>query len=50
MRIRTITILLCLVLAGCNGIDLGDNPSRDVNKQSGPLVAPPSHLKDGSSD
>ena len=50
MRIRTITTLLCLALAGCNGLDLGDNPTRDVAKQSGPLVTPPAHLKDGSSE
>jgi hypothetical protein len=50
MRIPTFVTLLCLALAGCGGIDLGDNPTRDVAKQSGPLVAPPAHLKDGSSE
>jgi hypothetical protein len=50
MRISTVIILFCLALTGCNGLDLGDNPTRDVAKQSGPLVAPPPHLKDGSSE
>ena len=50
MRIGVVASLLCLMLAGCNGVDLGDNPSRDVTKQSGPLVVPPAHLKNGGSE
>ena len=49
MRIP-LAALLCLVLAGCSGIDLGDNPGRDVAKQSGPLTTPPAHLRDGASE
>ena len=49
MRIP-LAALVCLVLAGCSGIDLGDNPGRDVAKQSGPLIVPPAHLKNGATE
>ena len=42
--------LALLCLAGCAGVDLGDNPGPDVPKQRGPLTALPSHLKDGGSE
>ena len=41
MRILVPAAVLCLLLTGCNGIDLGDNPSPDVAKQQGPLTVPP---------
>ncbi len=41
MQFLMIAALACLTLAGCNGIDLGDNPSPDVAKQNGPLTQPP---------
>jgi hypothetical protein len=47
---RIAASLLILLLAGCSGIDLGDNPGKDVAKQTGPLTVPPAHLKDGSSE
>jgi hypothetical protein len=37
-------------LAGCSGLYLGDNPGRDVAKETGPLTALPAHLKDGSKE
>ena len=39
-----------LSLAACSGIDLGDNPGREVSKETGPLTVPPPHLKDGASE
>ena len=33
--------LLCLLLAGCSGIDLRNNPGPDVSKETGPLTVPP---------
>ena len=48
-RLRALLLTgLPLALAGCSGIDLGDNPSRDVSKQVGPLTALPAHLREGS--
>ena len=46
---RALPALLVLMvnLAGCSGIDLHDNPSPDVSKQTGPLTAPPTHLRNG---
>ncbi len=41
MPTRIIAALFCLAVAGCNGIDLGDNPQPDVHKESGPLTVPP---------
>ena len=41
MRILVPAAILCLLLPGCNGIDLGDNPPPDVSKQQGPLTVPP---------
>ena len=34
-------LLAALTVSGCNGIDLGDNPSADVRKETGPLTLPP---------
>ena len=45
MRVTLTTALLCLVLSGCNGIDLGDNPAPEVAKQQGPLTVPPANLR-----
>ncbi len=45
MQIRITAALLCLVLSGCNGIDLGDNPPPEVAKQRGPLTVPPVNLR-----
>ena len=39
-----------LTLAACSGIDLGDNPGREVARDTGPLTVPPPHLKDGASE
>jgi hypothetical protein len=47
---RIFAVVLCLMLASCGGINLGDNPGRDVPKQSGPLVIPPAHLNNGASE
>ena len=41
MPIRIVAALACLTVAGCNGIDLGDNPRPDVQKENGPLTVPP---------
>ncbi len=35
-------------LTGCGGIDLGDNPGRDVDKQTGPLTVPPPGVVKGT--
>ena len=32
-------------VAGCSGLNLGDNPGREVPKQVGPLTRPPDHLR-----
>ena len=48
MRLTMIAAVLCALLSGCHGIDLGDNPSPDTGKQTGPLVVPPAHLKNGA--
>ena len=48
MRIALSAALLCCVLAGCSGLDLRNNPGREVDKQTGPLVTPPEHLKNGA--
>ena len=54
MSCRPALAALCIgavfMLAGCSGIDLGDNPGPDVAKQTGPLTAPPPHLKNGASE
>ena len=47
---RITASLLILLLAGCSGVDLGDNPGPDVAKQRGPLTTLPAHLKDGSTE
>jgi hypothetical protein len=47
---RIIAVVLCLMLASCGGINLGDNPGPDVPKQAGPLSVPPAHLNDGASE
>jgi hypothetical protein len=47
---RIFAVVLCLMLASCGGINLGDNPGRDVPKQAGPLTVPPAHLNDGASE
>ena len=48
MRTILSATLLCTLLAGCNGIDLGDNPPPEIAKQTGPLVVPPA-LRSGPS-
>jgi hypothetical protein len=48
--IRCVLIMTVLALAGCNGIDFGDHPSKDVAKETGPLTNLPAHLKDGSQE
>ncbi len=41
-------MLTALTLAACNGLDLGDNPSRDVKKETGPLTVPPAAVQKGT--
>lgn len=50
MRLTLLAVLSCLALPACSGLNLGDNPGRDVDKQTGPLVIPPEHLKSGAID
>ncbi len=35
-------------LAGCNGLYFGDNPGRDVRKETGPLTVPPADVRAGT--
>jgi hypothetical protein len=46
--IRCVLIMTVLALAGCSGLDFGDHLSKDVAKETGPLITLPAHLKDGS--
>ncbi len=46
--IRGVLIASLLALTGCSGLDFGDNPGKDVAKETGPLTTLPAHLKDGS--
>ena len=39
---------LLAALAGCNGLYLGDNPRRDVPKETGPLTEPPAGVRAGT--
>ena len=48
MRTVLTAALLSTFLAGCSGIDLGDNPRPDTAKQTGPLIVPPA-LRTGPS-
>ena len=49
MRTAGITTALAalLGLAACGGIDFGDNPGPDVQKQLGPLTVPPPGVVSG---
>jgi hypothetical protein len=40
-------LALALGLCGCGGIDFGDNPRRDVQKETGPLTVPPPDVQKG---
>ena len=50
ITIRSVLIMSLLALAGCNGLDFGDRPGKDVAKETGPLTNLPTHLKDGSQE
>lgn len=44
---RAGVVVMVLALAGCGGIDFGDNPGPDVRKQTGPLTTPPADVLSG---
>ena len=49
LLIRGALLAAALGLAGCGGIDLGDNPGKDVRKETGPLTVPPPGVRAGTS-
>ena len=46
--VRGAMMALALGVGGCSGIDLGDNPGRDVRKEVGPLTVPPPGVQKGT--
>ena len=46
--IRGAAIALLLGVAGCDGLDLRDNPGHEFPKQTGPLTVPPKSLQNGA--
>ncbi len=47
MGVRSAVLALALGVSACNGLDFGDNPRRDVQKETGPLTVPPPDVRKG---
>jgi predicted small lipoprotein YifL len=43
-----LAIVALFGLAGCNGLYFGDDPGRDVRKETGPLTVPPAEVRAGT--
>ena len=42
-----LAIVALFGLTGCNGLYFGDNPGRDVRKETSPLTVPPAEVRAG---